>query len=212
MEWNPDPILQFESWFKLARGLKTPTFVHTLITRFFPTLGAVLEPEAAALATATKTGRPSARFVLFKGLKDKGFSFYTNTKSQKAVELAENPQAALVFYWPLPPRQIRIEGHVEKMNYEETSLYWNTRPRGSQISGTASPQSQAISSREELEKIASKVAEQFQGKQIPCPQDWSGYYLIPDRIEFWQGHKFRLHDRCAYERTDTGWRRTLLAP
>jgi pyridoxamine 5'-phosphate oxidase len=170
-------------------------------------------PEAMTLATADSDGRPSARMVLLKSFDDSGFVFYTNYNSRKARELDANPYAALVIYWAQLDCQIRIEGQVSRVSKRESDAYFQSRPRDSQIGALASPQSEVIGSREELETRAREL-EVFHGnRRIKRPDNWGGYRLETARIEFWKGRPSRLHDRILYERRDDGeWTIQRLAP
>ncbi|MBC8028711.1 MAG: pyridoxamine 5'-phosphate oxidase [Pyrinomonadaceae bacterium] len=170
-------------------------------------------PDAMTLATASKDGRPSARMVLLKGVDDDGFVFYTNYNSQKARELDENPQAALVLYWVQLDRQIRVEGTVERVSAAESDEYFRTRPRESQLGALASPQSQVVASREVLVQRFRELDEHYRDREVERPEHWGGYRLKPDRIEFWQNRSGRLHDRIVYERqADRRWDIKRLAP
>jgi pyridoxamine 5'-phosphate oxidase len=168
--------------------------------------------DAMTLATATASGRPSARIVLYKGVARGGFLFFTNYESRKAGELDANPHAALVFHWIPFQRQVRIEGRVERTTREESEAYFATRPRDSQVGTWASPQSAPIESRELLERRAAEIVDRHAGGPIPCPPFWGGYRLVPDAFEFWIGRDHRLHDRFRYERSGGGWSVTRLAP
>lgn len=189
-----DPMALFQEWYEGA--------VATGIGR----------PDAIALATASTTGAPSVRMVLFKGVQHAGFVFFTNYESKKGRELDENPQAALAFYWEALHRQVRVEGRVEKTGPDESNEYWSTRPRESQLSAIASLQSSPIGSRMELEASVTRLRAEFENREIPRPARWGGYRVIPDRIEFWQGQPNRLHDRLNYIRDGRGWRVERLAP
>ena len=172
------------------------------------------EPTALTLSTVAAGGQPSSRVVLLKGLPDDaGFLFYTNYESRKGHELVAQPLAALNFFWPGLERQVRVEGRVEKAPEAMSTEYFQSRPRSSQLGAWASPQSQVISSREELEALETAVAERF-GTQdpLPRPENWGGYILRPTRIEFWQGRPSRLHDRIVYELEGNTWKRSRLAP
>lgn len=179
---DPNPFKQFDRWFREAEAA-------------VPML-----PEAMTLATADAQGRPSARMVLLKHFDEDGFVFFTDYRSPKAKELAENPEAALVFHWRELERQIRITGRVQRIPRGESEAYFQTRPRASQIAAHASKQSRALQSREELESRYRKLSQGFQGKEISLPPSWGGYRLAPATIEFWQHREDRLHDRLLYNR------------
>jgi pyridoxamine 5'-phosphate oxidase len=192
---DPDPHVQFDRWFADARE------------------AAIDAPERMALATASATGVPSARMVLLKGHDERGFAFYTNRSSRKARELEENPRAAAVLYWEPLQRQVRIEGMVETISEEDSAAYFRTRPRESRISAWASPQSQPLGGREELEARVAEAQRRFENvDDVPLPPFWGGYRIVASMIEFWQGRPNRLHDRVRYELADGCWRRERLAP
>ena len=172
------------------------------------------EPTALTLSTVAAGGQPSSRVVLLKGLPDDaGFLFYTNYDSRKGRELVAQPLAALNFFWPGLERQVRVEGRVEKAPEALSTEYFQSRPRSSQLGAWASPQSQVIGSRDELEARETAVAEQFGGQDpLPRPENWGGYILRPTRIEFWQGRPSRLHDRIVYELEGNAWKLSRLAP
>lgn len=191
-----DPIPQFERWLEEALRAEVP------------------EPNAMTLSTATANGIPSARIVLLKGLDKGGFLFYTNYQSQKGRELSENPYAALTFLWHELQRQVRVEGRVERLSPEASTEYFQSRPKSSQIGAWVSPQSQPIESREVLEKREQELWEKYEdAEQLPRPDHWGGFRVLPQRIEFWQGRPSRLHDRIFFERDTSGeWRKSRLAP
>jgi pyridoxamine 5'-phosphate oxidase len=191
---DPDPLRQFQCWYDEA------------------VRAGVFEAGAMALATAAADGRPSVRMVLFKGLLDGGFVFFTNYLGRKAREILENPRAALVFYWAAQARQVRVEGRVERTSAEVSSAYFRTRPRESQLGAWASPQGEVLEERGELERRLGEVRAAFDGQEVPCPPFWGGFRLVPEQIEFWSGREGRLHDRFLYLREEGGWRRVLLAP
>jgi pyridoxamine 5'-phosphate oxidase len=171
-----------------------------------------LDINAMTLATADKEGRPSARIVLLKGVDDRGFLFYTNYQSRKGRELAENANAALVFYWDEQERQVCVTGTVTRLPESESDAYFASRPRGSRIGAWASDQSRNVTGRPALENKWAETEKEFHGRDIPRPPHWGGYVLQPARIEFWQGRPNRMHDRFCYERKGVGWEITRLCP
>ena len=191
-----DPLSQFKLWFEEALKAKIP------------------EPNAMTLATASVQGMPSARIVLLKQYDEKGFVFYTNYESRKGKELLLNPQAALVFCWLDLQRQIRIEGRVEKLSKAASLAYFQSRPKSSQIGAWVSNQSRPTKEdRSELEAKEVELKERFKDvEQLPVPDNWGGFRIIPDNYEFWQGRTSRLHDRIFYEKNGADWRKVRLAP
>lgn len=185
---EPDPFILFEQWFDEARGTKSIT-----------------EPTAMTLATVGADGMPSARIVLLKGVDQGGFVFYTNKTSVKGQQLAAHPLAALCFHWMPLDKQVRVEGAVESVTDEEADAYFASRPRQSQIGAWASKQSQAYGERLEFEKRLAKYTAKFGIGTVPRPPFWSGFRVIPRRIEFWLKQPFRLHDRVSYLRQDNAW-------
>jgi pyridoxamine 5'-phosphate oxidase len=171
----------------------------------------VAEPNAMVLATLSGN-RPSARVVLLKELSSKGFVFFTNYESRKGRELAENPAASLVFFWPELERQVRIEGFTERLSEESSDEYFDRRPFESRVSASVSPQSQVVPSREFLEILYGDFIVKSSAVDIKRPANWGGYVLIPDYIEFWQGRQNRLHDRIVYEKVGNEWKISRLAP
>lgn len=172
----------------------------------------IMEPNAMVLATVHQN-RPSSRVVLLRDVRSNGFTFYTNYLSKKGIELQHNPFAALNFFWPELERQVRIEGRVEKLPEADSSDYFALRPRGSQIGAWASPQSQVIGKREELEKLVRQYEQQFENREVSLPPHWGGYLLIADYFEFWQGRESRLHDRIFFQIDGQGlWQKGRLAP
>lgn len=170
------------------------------------------DPTAMALATADKDGQPSVRMVLLKAADERGFVFYTNFGSQKGRELLENPKAALCFHWKSLRRQIRVQGTVEKVTDAEADAYFNSRPRDSRIGAWASQQSRPMEGRFKLEAEVAKYAAKYALGDIPRPDYWSGFRILPERMEFWRDRPFRLHERRHYEKTDSGWTESILFP
>lgn len=171
-----------------------------------------VEPYAMTLSTSDTEGNLSSRVVLLRGYDEAGFVFYTNYESAKGQQLKSHPQAALVFYWGYLERQVRVVGSVSKVSRELSESYFHKRPRGSQIGANVSRQSQTIASREELEAAVANFEAEVGDGPVPLPEDWGGYCVMPQRIEFWQGRKNRLHDRLVYRRNDSGWLRQRLSP
>jgi len=189
-----DPFDLFGQWFEDAE--RSGVFLHDAIT----------------LATCTKDGVPSARMMLLKGFDERGFMFYTNYESRKAGELTENPRAAMICHWSVLERQIRIEGEVEKLTAEESTAYFHSRPRGSQLGAWASAQSSPLGNPAELKRRFREYEKKYPTGDVPLPPFWGGYRLKPRSIEFWQGRINRLHDRIRYERSGDGWETVRLFP
>ena len=194
-EVDGDPLRQYAAWFREAQGF------------------GIRMPEAAALATVSADGAPSARMVLVKAFDERGFVFYSNYASRKGRELDANPRAALLFYWDPLGRQVRIEGSVEHASVDESAAYVRTRPRGSQLSALASPQSQTIADRRALELRVAELEASYGDGELPLPSNWGGFRLVAESYEFWQQRDDRLHDRLSYRRGgDAGWVVDRLAP
>lgn len=172
----------------------------------------VHEPNAMALATATTDGRPSSRIVLLKGFDARGLVFFSGYESRKGLDLAANPHAAATMLWHPLQRQVRVEGTVTRLGDAESDAYFASRPRGSQISAVASPQSEPIADRSVLDARRDEVERVFEGQDVVRPPVWGGYLIALDVVEFWQGRSSRFHDRLRYIRTDDGWNRERLAP
>src|SRR5690242_11155885 len=194
-DMDTDPFRQFEKWFSAV--------LHSEVE----------EPNAMVLATTGKEGKPSARIGLLKGFDETGFYFYTNYESKKGRQLAEDPYAALVFFWKELERQVRIEGKVVKATLGQSDAYFSSRPEGSRIGAWASPQSRVIPGREILDENVEKVKQQFNAGPVTRPPYWGGYILRPSLVEFWQGRGNRLHDRLQYTLQQDGqWKIERLAP
>lgn len=170
------------------------------------------DPNAVCLATATPDGRPSARMVLLKGVDARGFVFYTNLESRKGGELAANPFAAMCFHWKTLQRSVRVEGEIEPVSAEEADAYYASRARGSRIGAWASRQSRPLEGRFALEKAVAEYTVKFGLAEIPRPSHWSGFRLLPARIEFWRDMPFRLHERRVFHKAATGWELEMLYP
>ena len=189
-----DPHLLFDEWLVEARAAE------------------LNDPEAMALATADAEGRPSVRMVLLKGHDARGFVFYTNLDSRKGGELATNAHAALLFHWKSLRRQVRVEGPVEPVTPEEADAYFATRARDSQLGAWASDQSRPLDARGTFERRFQEVRERFDGSDVPRPPRWSGFRVVPERIEFWNDRAHRLHERRVFTPADGGWSEGLLYP
>lgn len=189
-----DPTDQFARWYREAAAVETG------------------DPDAMALATADRSGRPSARMVLLKSFGPSGFRFFTNFGSRKGRELEQNPHAALLFFWHVSGRQVRIEGICRRLPDPESDAYFASRPPGSQLGAYASRQSRVLPERETLETAFKSAEARFAGQTVPRPPDWGGFLLEPLSFEFWQTGENRLHDRFRYERTGHTWRIDRLAP
>jgi pyridoxamine 5'-phosphate oxidase len=189
-----DPLAQLQHWLAEAAD------------------AGLIEPTAMTLATATTDGRPAARMVLFKGVHDGGLTFYTNYDSRKGEDLAANPRAALVFWWDKLERSVRAEGRVEKLPATMSAHYFHSRLRISQLSAAVSRQSRAVSDRAALERRYAELEKELGSAEVPLPASWGGYLVRPERFEFWQGRRGRLHDRLVYLPAGRGWRLERLEP
>ncbi|QES52411.1 pyridoxamine 5'-phosphate oxidase [Streptomyces venezuelae] len=190
-----DPMEQFARWFQDAVN------AH------------VFEPNAMIVSTASADGRPSSRTVLLKQFDVRGFVFFTNYGSRKAREIAGNPFAGLLFPWHPISRQVVVTGSVTRIGRDETAAYFRSRPHGSQLGAWASDQSRVVASRDELDRRYAELADRYpEGEQVPVPPEWGGFRVVPEEVEFWQGHANRLHDRLHYVREEAGWRLERLCP
>lgn len=189
-----NPILRISGWIDEGRMSADP------------------EPDAMALATVGADGKPSVRIVYCRGFDARGIRFYTNYDSRKGRELEGKPEAAVVFFWPSLARQLRVEGPIEKLSAAESDAYFHARPRGNQISGFVSPQSQPIASLDELRAKSAEAVTKFEGKPVPRPDHWGGFLLRPRVVEFWTRGDDRLHDRLRCELAEGAWREARLAP
>jgi pyridoxamine 5'-phosphate oxidase len=192
-ELAPDPFAMFQRWY------------HDAMT------AAIYEPNAMVVATVSADGRPSSRLVLLKGFSPEGWVFFTNLGSRKGVELLANPQVALLFPWHPLERQVRVDGTAVELGRDEVAAYFRTRPRGSQLGAHASHQSHEVASREELDD-AWKAADAAYPEEVPVPDEWGGFRVEPDAVEFWQGRPGRMHDRIVYRRDGGRWSTHRLAP
>jgi len=193
-ELKSDPILQFQHWLDDAINAE------------------VMEPNGMILATVSSANRPSSRTVLLKGIDKRGFIFYTHYASRKGEHLRLHPYASVTFWWKEIYRQVNIEGRIKKISRKDSIEYFSQRPKGAQLAAQASVQSAPLASREELEEVYDRSKKKYQSRDIPCPKEWGGYHLEPERIEFWQGRKDRLHDRFLYVKDNGDWIITRLSP
>ena len=191
---DPDPLEQFRRWYADAEGAE------------------IRAPQAMALATSTADGAPSVRMVLLKGADERGFVFFTGYVSRKAGELDANPRAALLFHWDPLGRQVRVEGHVERVAGQESDAYFATRPRGAQLAAAASQQSSVLRDRSEIDTRVQELTRDHEGSDVRRPDHWGGYRLVPEAYEFWQHRDDRLHDRLRYRRANGEWVVERLSP
>lgn len=191
---DPDPLEQFRRWYADAEA------------------AGIKAPQAMALATSTANGAPSVRMVLLKGADERGFIFFTGYVSRKAGELEANPRAALLFHWDPLGRQVRVEGRVDRVREEESDAYFSTRPRGAQLAAVASRQSSVLRDRAEIDARVAQLAGEHEGGEVPRPEHWGGYRLVPESYEFWQHRDDRMHDRLRYRRANGDWVVERLSP
>jgi len=213
-----DPLVQFRGWFNAASSANLSGRWRRIGIALYKLWHAILghspvDTNAMVLATVSRDGQPSARTVLLKGVEARGFIFFTNYDSRKGHELAENPNASLVFYWPDWERQVCVTGEVAKLPHEESEAYFKSRPKGSQLAAWSSNQSEVVADRATLEAKWQEMEARFLAADVPLPPNWGGYVLAPTRIEFWQGRPNRLHDRFRYTRKAEGsWEIQRLSP
>ncbi|HMS03186.1 MAG TPA: pyridoxamine 5'-phosphate oxidase [Gemmatimonadaceae bacterium] len=191
---DADPIVQFQRWFHEAQEAK------------------VVEPNAMTLATCTPDAYPSARMVLLKGVDARGFVFFTDYRSRKGPELTDNPHAALVFWWHELERQVRVVGAVQRITRDESVAYFTSRPYGARVGAWVSHQSSVLPDRDSLDRKVEEMMERFRSGEVPLPDHWGGFRVVPEEFEFWQGRESRLHDRIAYAREGGRWVRRRLSP
>jgi pyridoxamine 5'-phosphate oxidase len=189
-----DPIAMFRRWYDDAHA------------------AGLHEPNAMVVSTVDAEGRPSSRMVLLKGVSDEGFTFFTNTRSRKGVELGANPRCAVLFPWHPLERQVRVDGVAEPLSQEVVDAYFAERPRTSQLGAWASHQSRPVAGRDDLARAYAEVEGRFDGAAVPTPEEWGGYLVRPEVVEFWQGRPGRMHDRLVYRREGSGWHTERLAP
>ncbi len=190
----PDPIAMFDRWFADAHA------------------AGLYEPNAMVASTVSEDGHPSSRMVLLKGVSDAGFVFFTNLGSRKGRDLASDPRCALLFPWHPLERQVRVDGRASLLSREDVAAYFATRPRGAQLGAHASHQSRPVADRAELEAAYDAAAARFADREVPVPEEWGGYRVRPEAVEFWQGRPGRMHDRLVYRRVGGAWSIERLAP
>lgn len=194
---DPDPLVQFRQWFDAARQPDVPDW---------------LEVNAMTLSTTGLDGVVSSRIVLLKGVEKGRLFFYTNYESEKGIQIAENPHVALCFFWPHLERQVRVEGTASKTDRKQSSEYFHSRPRDSQLGALVSRQSTVVATRAVLVEEMERLRAQYEGQEVPCPEHWGGYEVAPTRFEFWQGRPGRLHDRLCYRKQNEQWQTSRLSP
>jgi pyridoxamine 5'-phosphate oxidase len=224
MSAPPDPqrthqlLQQLRQSYRSGRSLREADLAPDWLTQLRAWIeeavaAGILEPNAMVLATASADGRPNARSVLLRGLDERGLQFFSNYRSAKGHELAENPRATVVFPWIAMGRQVVASGSVHRLSDDESDAYFASRPRGHQLGAAASPQSQVVPDRASLDRAMRDVAERYpDGTPVPRPAHWGGYVLAPEVVEFWEGREDRLHDRLRYRASDQGWVLERLAP
>jgi pyridoxamine 5'-phosphate oxidase len=224
MSAPPDPqrthqlLQQLRQSYRSGRSLREADLAPDWLTQLRAWIeeavaAGILEPNAMVLATASADGRPNARSVLLRGLDERGLQFFSNYRSAKGRELAENPRATVVFPWIAMGRQVVASGSVRQLSAEESDAYFASRPRGHRLGAAASPQTQVVPDRAALDRAMRDVAERYpEGTPVPRPAHWGGYVLAPDAVEFWEGREDRLHDRLRYRASDEGWVLERLAP
>lgn len=214
---NANPLTQFETWFREATGEKSQSRWRKIGIALYKLWSAICnhrptDINAMTLATVDSVGRPSTRTVLLKSVDERGFIFFTNYDSRKGRELADNPNAALTFFWPDLERQVCVAGTVAKLSATESEKYFKSRPRGSQLGAWASAQSDIVTDRATLEAQLAQAEARFLGRDVPVPEQWGGYRIAPHTVELWQGRRNRLHDRLCYTRVEGTWRVDRLSP
>ncbi len=212
-EWYAEAKAQVPSHYPIIKKviLHIFNFVRFIMAKIYPPLTAH-QPYEMTLATIGPSGFPESRIVLMKEYSREGFDFYTNYNSPKSKQIKNNNMVSVVFHWAQPERQIRIWGHCETLPYEVSDTYWQSRPRGSQISGAASYQSAILPYIDVVKNKIKELEKQYKGKRIPCPKYWGGHKIVPEKIEFWEGRPSRCHDRLLYTKIDNKWKTCILSP